>query len=136
MINQKFGKLTVIKDTRTREKYGQILWECLCDCGNRIIVKTGNLRSGHTKSCGCLFIENLHKRKHVKADKKILKNNKSGYTGVYWNSNNQKWRAQIVYKKQKYRLGSYETIEEAVEARNQFIINRKIDKEYKIRKTL
>ena len=29
------------------------MWNCLCDCGNEIVVSTGDLRSGHTKSCGC-----------------------------------------------------------------------------------
>lgn len=29
-------------------------WNCLCDCGNEVIVSTRNLNSGHTQSCGCL----------------------------------------------------------------------------------
>lgn len=36
-------------------------WHCLCDCGNEIDVDTRNLKSGHTKSCGCL----LYKSKNV-----------------------------------------------------------------------
>lgn len=27
---------------------------CRCDCGRTTVVISGNLRSGHTKSCGCL----------------------------------------------------------------------------------
>ena len=30
------------------------MWECICDCGNRSVVSTNQLTSGHTKSCGCL----------------------------------------------------------------------------------
>ena len=36
-------------------------WHCLCDCGNEVDVDTRNLKSGHTKSCGCL----LYKSKNV-----------------------------------------------------------------------
>ena len=30
------------------------LWECLCDCGNITYASSNHLKSGHTKSCGCL----------------------------------------------------------------------------------
>ena len=32
-------------------------WRCGCQCGNTSIVLGGNLRSGHTQSCGCYFVE-------------------------------------------------------------------------------
>lgn len=50
---QKFGNLTVIEEYG-RDKYKNVLWECLCDCGEKTIVTSGNLVTGHTKSCGCL----------------------------------------------------------------------------------
>ena len=54
MIGQKYGHLTVIARAGS-DKYGQALWECECDCGNpqHIVVLGGNLRKGHTVSCGC-----------------------------------------------------------------------------------
>jgi len=30
------------------------LWNCKCDCGKETVVSGNDLRSGHTKSCGCL----------------------------------------------------------------------------------
>lgn len=32
-------------------------WECVCICGVRSAVSGGNLRNGHTQSCGCLHKE-------------------------------------------------------------------------------
>ena len=40
----------------------KIYWECICDCGKKKIVCTGDLRSGNTKSCGCLHNELLFKK--------------------------------------------------------------------------
>lgn len=50
---KKFGRLTV-KKQNGRDKYGAILWECECDCGNIKTVRGIDLRNGGTKSCGCL----------------------------------------------------------------------------------
>lgn len=57
LTGQRFGKLKVIKQA-SRSKVGTIRWLCQCDCGNKSIVQTTNLTSGHTKSCGCLHKEN------------------------------------------------------------------------------
>jgi hypothetical protein len=35
----------------------RIVWLCLCDCGNLANISMSALRSGNTKSCGCLRIE-------------------------------------------------------------------------------
>lgn len=32
-------------------------WECVCDCGSKSIVNGGNLKTGHTQSCGCFHKE-------------------------------------------------------------------------------
>ena len=47
LTGRKFGRLEVI------ERVGEAKWRCLCECGNETIVKTGNLTSGGTQSCGC-----------------------------------------------------------------------------------
>lgn len=49
---QKFGRLTVIKKVQGDGK--QTSWLCECICGNQKEIRSGNLRNGHTKSCGCL----------------------------------------------------------------------------------
>lgn len=49
--NKRFGKLIAIKQTAIDQRRNYI-WECRCDCGGVIYVTSGNLSSGHTKSCG------------------------------------------------------------------------------------
>lgn len=59
ITGQRFGLLTVKHKSGSR--YGQSLWQCICDCGQNTYVELGKLKDGHTKSCGCL-------RKMSKAD--------------------------------------------------------------------
>lgn len=51
LVNKRFGNLVV---SEYAEKRGRGLgWFCKCDCGNEIVVQSGNLIAGRTKSCGC-----------------------------------------------------------------------------------
>lgn len=58
---QRFGKLTVLAEHPSRSPYGEVLWDCICDCGNKKITTTSALTHHSTVSCGCLnsFHENL-----------------------------------------------------------------------------
>lgn len=62
LTGHKYGKLTVIK--QAERKNGRIAWLCRCDCGNEIVVTSNSLRTGNTKSCGCL-IRKQHKKKSI-----------------------------------------------------------------------
>jgi hypothetical protein len=53
LVGMTFGRLTVLK-YYDKTKSGNKRWECQCSCGLKSIVAHGDLRSGHTKSCGCL----------------------------------------------------------------------------------
>ena len=61
---QKFGMLTVVSEAGIN-KYGNSHWLCRCDCGNEKVVQGGSLRSGDTKSCGCLRRALLSERKTI-----------------------------------------------------------------------
>ena len=52
---QTYGRLTVIELAQRGE--GGVKWRCRCTCGNEVVVKTGNLQSGNSQSCGCLSAE-------------------------------------------------------------------------------
>lgn len=54
-----FGKLTVVKKGATRKTTGgqsKLTWMCRCNCGNKKLIKVDaqRLKTGKTKSCGCL----------------------------------------------------------------------------------
>ena len=58
LTGNRYGKLTVIKEgdiyihnktMKTTKK-----WVCRCDCGKIVEVRQDNLRSGFSKSCGCM----------------------------------------------------------------------------------
>lgn len=51
-IGNKYGRLTVLSYNGSNNDK-KAIWECRCDCGNKIIVSGKNLRAGNTVSCGC-----------------------------------------------------------------------------------
>lgn len=52
LSGQRFGKLVVLKEAPASIR-NLAMWECLCDCGNKIIISGYYLRQGRRKSCGC-----------------------------------------------------------------------------------
>lgn len=54
IINKRFGRLIVIDLSIDRGNRGQIKYNCVCDCGNKHEVTGESLRSGRSRSCGCL----------------------------------------------------------------------------------
>ena len=50
LTGMQFGSLTVIEKAENHKK--ATLWRCRCSCGREAVVQLGNLRSGHSKSCG------------------------------------------------------------------------------------
>lgn len=59
----RFGRLVVVGFAGRRAyRYAKgrsvhIIWQCACDCGGSSAVLAGALRTGRTKSCGCLLKE-------------------------------------------------------------------------------
>ena len=55
LTGERFGRLVALERVARKGKPSQ--WICECDCGNKKTVRTSDLRSGHTQSCGCLHKE-------------------------------------------------------------------------------
>ena len=61
-LGNRYGMLTVIAEYPGTSSVGAY-WICKCDCGNEIAVRGLSLRSGATRSCGCLRAMSLDERK-------------------------------------------------------------------------
>lgn len=138
LLGKKFGKLLVIEETKDRCVHsGSVMWKCQCDCGNIAICSSHNLKRGGTISCGCYrkitstenlqigikkhLQENIIEHTNIPAISRttVQSNNTSGYTGVKWDKNRQKWAAEIKFKNKWYYLGRYENKEDAIKAREE-----------------
>ncbi len=107
---------------------GSVYYLCRCDCGKEFIVG-GDELSKHPYSCGCTpkpkFVQGHNSNEYkdgtmlsmLKPTRAVYSNSTSGVSGVYWDSNRKKWRAQIIFKQKKYNLGIFKTKEEAIKAR-------------------
>lgn len=51
LVGQVFTRLTVVSYA------GNYEFNCLCACGSKVVIRSGHLRNGNTKSCGCLHKE-------------------------------------------------------------------------------
>lgn len=69
---ERFGRLTAQFEVESYTTPGGTIkrrFQCVCDCGNVIIARSGELKNKDTKSCGC-----------QKIDSTIKRNTKHGYS--------------------------------------------------------
>ena len=89
LIGQTFGNWTILGLAGQRKnssgRLGERIWSCRCKCGNKSCVRTWQLTSGRSQSCGCLAAKANTKRlfKHGES-----RRSKSGATPEYsaWRS--------------------------------------------------
>ena len=58
LIGQQFGKLKVIS-LAGKNRWGNLLFLCKCDCGGQKVIPSANLRDSRTQSCGCMSSRNF-----------------------------------------------------------------------------
>lgn len=56
-VGDRFGRLVVTSEILIKLPNGRLGYHCLCDCGNQIATRAVQLKSGKTRSCGCLASE-------------------------------------------------------------------------------
>lgn len=63
LTGKTFGKLKVIKKHHQQNKSGGPQWVCECKCTRKVLVSTGNLVHGGTRSCGSLSCREYRTKK-------------------------------------------------------------------------
>ena len=71
LTGHKYNRLTVIAPVR-KDKSGQTIWRCRCDCGNYTEIQGSHLRNGTIKSCGCYRREYRSKKCREATGEKAL----------------------------------------------------------------
>lgn len=123
LTGQKFGLLTAVEPLEERKR-ADVVWRCVCECGNEAEAAATQLISHHVMSCGCLrlqhirranrYIEGTELRQSLE-EKVVSTRASSGYVGV--REKGGKWEAFIQYKGERVGLGTYADIRDAVRAR-------------------
>lgn len=54
LTGNQYGRLTVVSFAR-QDKSGGSMWLCKCECGTKKVIRSNALRSGRSKSCGCMI---------------------------------------------------------------------------------
>lgn len=88
LTGQRFGRLTALEYVPSTGSRNGALWRCQCDCGQETIAASGNLKNGHTTSCGCAAVE---AQQDPEARVTALK--KSPLTGAFETNIRAKWYA-------------------------------------------
>lgn len=132
LTGQVFGKLTVIGRSDKRSPRGQRttpLWECRCECGNITYKAKDTLTNPDLSMCSdcaakyaaekaraCAgFVEGTQLAKI--RDMTPNAANTSGHRGIYYESKFDRYRAQIIFQKKRYYLGTYKNLDDAIKAR-------------------
>ena len=82
LTGKRFGRLLVVSKAESKNK--RTMWNCICDCGSRVVVGGKDMRQVKTKSCGC-----YHKDHYASPPRYLGEENpcyKHGKTGskLYW----------------------------------------------------
>lgn len=61
LTGRRFGRL-VAGARGPNDRHDKPQWWCQCDCGKRTLVRSGPLRAGKSRSCGCIAAELTRER--------------------------------------------------------------------------
>lgn len=134
LTGKRIGKLEVLGLVKKGEFFFTTTWKCRCDCGNEVTYPTILLKNDLVSSCGCDGGQAMDGEELAKANRGevegtntnllqsalngvLYENNKTGVRGVYYNPNDQRYWATIVFKGKRINVGQYKELKKATAAR-------------------
>jgi 5-methylcytosine-specific restriction endonuclease McrA len=81
ITGQKYGKLTVESFSHVASQ--KTYWKCSCECGGSKTVRSNDLRTGKTTSCGCNMKESSKKNQKKMAASNKLPKGESAFNLIY-----------------------------------------------------
>lgn len=54
LTGKRFGALIVSERSLPNNKFGHLMWRCVCDCGKEKVIAGTHLKNGDYTSCGCM----------------------------------------------------------------------------------
>ena len=94
-IGTRYGRVVTLNEVEKRNNRRSFL--CLCDCGENVVLRLENLRSGHSQSCGCL---------HRDVSREVKTTHGKYGTRAYWTWSTMKARCENPKNKKYHRYGS------------------------------
>lgn len=132
LTGRTFGKLEVLGRSDKRNSRGARttpMWECRCECGAITYKATDTLTNPDLSMCAACAAKYAAEKARAEAgfvegtQLSKIKNmtpsaaNTSGYRGIYYEPKFDRWRAQIIFRRKRYYLGTYKNKEDAIKAR-------------------
>lgn len=110
ITGNRYGRLIVLQCVGN-DKFHNSLWLCRCNCGKDKITTKNRLKTGRTKSCGCLYIENCRNKETKSKQAPDFVGRKFGYFYVIRQAKNNarddsRWMCRCRCGKLKVALGS------------------------------
>lgn len=123
LTGRQFGDLTVLGKAKTKQK-GRF-WNVKCVCGNELVVKQSDLKNqvmtncGHEEETAVKEVKKVAPKKVKPAAKKTSKG--TGHVGVSMVElkSGTRYKANISVEGKNKHLGTFDTLEEAVAAREE-----------------
>lgn len=130
ITGQKFGKLTAMRRLEEKSNSTSRLWECKCDCGRLTTATVSVLRAGGKTRCEVCAKEEVMNINAASArstiedtkvdgvqvlrfTEKANANSTSGYKGVYFDKQTQKYIAHIKVNGKLHRKTGFKTAADA-----------------------